>query len=290
MSLSLNIGTRGRPEPLKITIGETLRNTVRDDTRILISVDDDDPATINALDALPKDERIKVSIRPREDNRGEKSDRVLTEAPADVYMIGSDSVPILTKGYDQLVLDAAKLFPDGVGVICTQMQNASFPSFQAVTQKWVDLIGHIYCHDYPFWFIDHELDDLARMTGRIVFVDVADNAIPMRPTKTNRLRDLHFWCDYFDCATFRRRASAFRIIDQLDCPDYHKAMLRTWYHPVEARSLYLNHCARRDAAEIEAARGEPGEPDPGYLRAFDKARQTLKVMTREIQALRQEAA
>lgn len=290
MSLSINIGTRGRPEKLKITVTETLKNTVRDDTKILISIDEDDTKTIGALDTLPKDPRILFSIKPREDNRGEKSDRVLTEAPGDVYMVGSDSVPILTKGYDQIILNGRNLFPDHIGVICTAMQNASFPSFQAVTREWVDIVGHVYCHDYPFWFIDHELDDLARMTGRMVFVDVADNAIPMRPSKTNRLRDLVFWCDYYDTARFRRRATAFRIIDKLQCPQWQKKMMRTWHHPVEARSTWINECCRREADKIEAVRGEPGEPDPGYLRAFEKARQTLKEMNQEIKALYQEAA
>jgi hypothetical protein len=171
------------------------------------------------------------------------------------------------------------------------MANASFPAMQAVTQKWVDVVGYIYNPAYPFWFIDHELDDLCRMTGRYVFSPGFQvEHMSRRPGKTIRLRDLSFWCDYYDLAKFRRRALAHKVIDALDCPKWQKKVMRTWHAPVEARSDWIHNSIRPNASIIEQQRGEGGEPDPGYLRAFDRARQDVKAMQREIQALYQQAA
>jgi hypothetical protein len=282
MSVSINIGTRGRPEALKFTLENTLPHMTRKDTKVLISIDDDDAETIAAIDTLPKDDRLIFSVKPREDNRGAKSDRVLTEAPADIYMVAHDAVPIITPGWDQWLYNAGMLFPDGIGVINTQMANASFPIMQGVTRKWVEIVGHIYTHEYPFWFIDHELDDLCRMTGRGVYVAIHCEHVSTRPSKTIRMRDVAFWADYYDASIYRRRATAAKIIDALDEPAWRKRMLKTWYHPVESRSLNINYGVKQDAVRIEEHRGERGPPDPGYLRTFHKAREQLKLMQQEI--------
>jgi hypothetical protein len=291
MGLTINFGSRSRPDDLVQTLHESLPYLSRDDTKVLVSLDDDDQPSIDAIERFPKDPRIIVSVKPREDNRGEKCDRSLTEAPNDVYVVGHDAAPIITPGWDQMIVEAARMFPDGIGVVCSGMANASFPALQAVTQRWVDVVGYTYNPAYPFWFIDHELDDLCRMTGRFVFIPQLEVQIgPRRPAKTIRLRDLSFWCDYYDLAKLRRRITAERIIAALDQPKWQKKIMRTWFPPVEARSDWIHNSIRANALAIEQDRGERGEPDPGYLRAFERARQHVKAMKREIQTLFQQAA
>lgn len=301
MRLSINFGSRGRPEHLVKTITQVMPMVSRDDTRVLVCIDDDDQPSIDAIKLLPKDDRIAVSVKPREDSRGAKIDRALTEAPADLYMTGHDMAPIFTPAFDQKVINAARVFEDGIGVVLGPMANTNFPSAQIVTQGWVDLVGHIYCHDYPFWFIDHELDDLCRMTGRYVFTDIKiGTELAFRPRKTTRLRDLVFWMDYYDMARFRRRATANKIINAIDIPDAEKMIRATWYEMVEKRSLDLHANLRKQAAIIEfgwhdregnfhEGSGEGGEPDPGYVRAFEKARLAMIEMEKEVHGLREAA-
>lgn len=284
MGVTLILGSRGRPDALLQTLRDTLLVAARSDTRVLVCLDDDDRASLDAIPLFPKDDRIVVSVRPREDNRGEKCDRALTEAPNDVYAVGHDAASIITKGWDQVIVDGAAKFGDGIGVVCSGMANSSFPAMQAMTKRWVEIVGYIYNHEYPFWYIDHEVDDLCRMTGRFVFIEELEvDIFPRRPGKTLRMRDLHFWCDYYDLSRFKRRAVANRIIDALDCPDWQKDVMRTWYVPVEARSVNVNNSVRMNAFAIEQERGERGEPDPGYLRAFEKARANLKAMLSDLQ-------
>ena len=291
MNVTIGLATRGRPMQLGETIRRTLPNIVRPDTKLVVLADEDDIETIASEDEwCPGDARVKVSIRQREDTNGPKHDRVLTEYPADLYLTMHDCAPILTPGFDQAVVDAAALFGDGIGVINGPMANASFPAMQTVTAKWVEIVGYRYAHDYPYWFIDHELDDLARMTGRQIYLPIELSIAQMRPTKTIRLRDLRWWMDYFDTGVYRRRAKARKIIEALDEPEHRKEMLRTWYMPVEARSFAIHAGLRPHAAAVEKDRGEGGFPDQGYLRAFDNARVELIKMEVETRQLFAEAA
>lgn len=277
MSLTYIVGTRGRPNELITSVATTFENMVRDDTKMLICVDSDDLATIDVFDRLPLDPRVIVSIKHREDSRGEKCGRALTEAPGSIYMVGHDCNPVLTHGWDQIVYEASGLFPDGIGVVNTRMANASFPVMQGITSKLVEKLGYIYNPEYPFWFIDHEMDDFARMLGRNPYVDV--HVEQRRPGTTLRLRDVAFWAQYFDAMTLERRAKMHAIIDGDDfiAPGWMKGILKTAHPPIEARSLWINKQVRQTATSIEASRGQQG-PDDGYQRLLHAAEEKLIAM------------
>ena len=277
MKLTVIVQTRGRPHTVIPTVEKTLASCGRDDTRIMVQIDDDDELTLDAIDKFPKDGRVMLSIKPREDSRGEKYDRALTDCPADIYLLGVDFVPILTPAFDQVIINAARIYPDGIGCVYTPMCNASFPGLQAITAKMVEKIGYTYNHEYPFWFIDHELDDIARMIGRFTFVNIEANYTGMRQPKTHRLRDLKFWACYFDAMTIERRRKARAIIDdpEFESPEWMKEVLRNSYQLVEARSMHINAQVREASEQIEAMRGDTSPPDLGYLRLKKAAEQKL---------------
>lgn len=228
-----------------------------------------------------------MSVKPREDTRGQKSDRALTEAPADVYLHGADYAPILTPDFDAKILEAASIWPDGIGVVYTQMCDELVPMLQAPTARYVELVGHTYNHDYPFWFIDHEMADIAWHIGRINFADVCVDQ-KLRPSTTTRLRDVEFWAAYYDLMRLERRDRARRIIRSPDfqAPEWFKDQLYNWYPLVAERSKGRNRRVRSNAKAIEAERGEKGPPDDGYVRAKLQAEQKLMVIYNKNTALR----
>ncbi len=278
MKLTIDIISRGRPGLLLDTVNQTLPNISRDDTTLFVALDEDDAAGRSCIDKMPADNRVKVSVKPREDSRGEKYDRALVEAPADVYLLGVDCAPLLTPAFDQIIVNAARLFPDGIGCVYTPMANASFPGYQAPTAKLVEKLGCTYNHEYPYWFIDHELDDICRMIGRYVCIDIDVDLKRRRPDNTQRMWDLAFWTAYFDVMTLERRARARAIIksEDFECPAWQKIVLCNSYQPIESRSHWINSNVRAQAAEIEAQRGEKDPPDEGYKRA--KARAEAKLL------------
>lgn len=287
-SLTINIATRSRPALLRETIQRTLPNISLKSTTLMISVDQDDQATINSLDTLPKTKSLVVSIKPREDSRGAKYDRALTEAPADIYLPAVDYAPITTPGFDQAIINAARIWPDGIGVVYSPMVDELVPFLQCPTAKFVEKLGYIYSHEYPYWFIDHEIADIAWMVGRINFAQFEVDS-SKRPQKTLRMRDLAFWASYYDLMALDRRAKARQIIKSADfeAPDWLKLQLCNWYQLVESRSCAhngRNARVRGGAASMEASRGEDGPPDEGYLRIKARAEEKLNQLYTALRA------
>lgn len=285
MSLTIIIPTRGRPSLLQRTLETSLPNVKRDDTKILVCADEDDPLTLDCLSMLPKDGRMSISIKPREDSRAEKYDRALIEAPADIYLPTVDCASLLTPGFDDIIVEKAKLFPDGIGCVYTEMANASFPKLQGITARLIEKLGYMYCPDYPFWFIDHDMDDICRMIGRYICTDIVLENASMRTAKTHRLRDLEFWVNFFDLSTPRRIKLAASVVNSpdFDCPAWQKEMVNTWHNVVAARSWYISCGVVGAAKQIEESRGNEGPPDEGYVRLKAKAEIKMREMFAELQ-------
>jgi hypothetical protein len=224
------------------------------------------------------DERVHISIKPREDTRGEKYDRALTECPADVYLPAVDYAPILTPGFDNKIIEAACLFPDGIGCVYTPMANMSFPQLQGITQGLVNKLGYIYPPWFPFWFIDHWMDDLAKMIDRISFADIHVDCTSHRPKQTIGMRDVAFWAWLFDAGQPLRRRQATSIIEGEDFkePYWRKEVLLRRFPLIEYNSFAINNHVRTHAASIERDRGFDGSPpDERYMRIKAKAEKLL---------------
>ncbi len=217
-------------------------------------------------------------MKPREDSRGEKYDRALSEAPADIYLPATDYGAILTPSFDARILKAAQIWPDGIGVVYTKMCDELVPMLQAPTARYVETAGEgcIYSHQYPYWFVDHEMADMAWMIGRVNFADVVVTQ-EKRPNSTHRLRDVEFWAKYFEFMALDRRNRAKSVINspEFQAPDWLKEQMSNWHPLVEMRSRARNQRVISNAKAMEADRGEQGPPDEGYIRAKLRAEKRL---------------
>ncbi len=150
------------------------------------------------------------------------------------------------------------------------------PMLQAPTAKYVEMVGYTYSPEYPFWFVDHEMADMAWMIGRINFADV-EVTQEKRPDNTHRMRDLEFWAKYYEFMALDRRNKARGIINSPDfqAPDWFKEQLSNWHPLVEMRSRARNQRVISNAKAMEADRGEQGPPDEGYIRAKLRAEKRL---------------
>jgi hypothetical protein len=272
MKLTIALATRGRPPLLAQTLNRTLACIEDPNTRLVVLVDEDDHPT-NGLTV--RDDRVVVSIAPREDSLGGKYNRALRIAPAEVYMTMVDYAPHVTPGFDKRIVEAAELFPDGIGVIYNHMANLSFPSLNAVTARWAELTGGIYPEIFPYWFVDHWLDDLARMTDRIACAEVSAD-VAMRPG-TQEQREPAFWAMVFDTLAIERRQVALSVIHEMDEPAWRKDVLRSRLHLVEERSRMVNTFVRRMPGADEST-------DERYQRIRERAMDRLRKVAGELQA------
>lgn len=284
MNLTINLVTRGRPERLLHTIEQTLPNIALDTTKLLVSVDDDDQPTLDVLSRLPRDERIIPVIRPREDALGAKWNRALLY-PADVYMPMGDYTPVMTPGFDRVILDA-NVFPDGIGAIYSHMANLSFPSIWCVTHGLAERLGWMCPPYFPYWFVDHWVDDIAKLIDRISFADI-QISVYEKP-QTQEVREVAFWSTLFDSQRLIRRAQARAIIDDplfLE-PEWRKDILRTHHPLIEYKSQWVNDMVR---SWPSSAWAEQAVTDGGgrYDRLRSKA---VDMIADQLPALRMEIA
>lgn len=279
--LVISLATRNRPQFLFETVKRTVTNCTNANTQIVIQADADDYATLGLLTDKGSqfDARVTINVQKREDTIAAKWNRALT-IPADVYLIAADDDPCVTEGFDQKILDAAALFPDGIGMVFGHPANASFSNFIGCTRKWCDLLGYIVPEHFPYWFCDHWIDDIARITGRIAFADVKGDQ--SKVPGTQELREPSWWATWFDANYLRRRVEAHKIIDALDEPDWRKQILRSHHPLIEFRSKWINDNVRTQARGLEAASGSLSLLDPRYQRVKTSAMEALPNILREL--------
>lgn len=245
MQLTICLATRARPERLLDTVTRTVGMMGEANTQMVVSIDDDDQPSQDIRSQIEGiDDRVIVDSRPREDALGAKWDRGI-EYGGDVFLPQADYTPYITPGFDSKVLEAANLFPDGIGVVYTNMANASFPRSQGATRGLVDKLGFMYPPYFPYWFVDHWLHDIALLIDRISFADVDVDAGPAK-LPTQEMRDVQWWATFFDSQRLVRRRQARAIIDSPDFlePEWRKELLRQHYPLIEFRSQNINDSVR----------------------------------------------
>lgn len=255
MRLSCNIATRQRPDLLRQTIETTLRNVSLSATTVMVSVDADDETSAKIANEYLAE--IAVSIEPREDSLGEKYNRVLKVAPADIYMPMVDYAPVITKGFDAKVIEAASVYPDGYACVVGPLANLSFACVYAVTHKFAEKTGGIFPPYFPYWFIDHWLDDVARMTDRMVLGHVVTDFWSRRPGTMER-REPGFWGTFFDRMAWERERQANAVIDASDFDETpaRKLALKRNFPLFHQRSAMINDNCRSPQMPSDPSRDE----------------------------------
>jgi hypothetical protein len=248
--LLIGLVTRGRPELLKITVEKTLENLREPDSLIVILADEDDQKMKDAALEF-NDPRVVMDVRPREDSIGGKVNRVMA-MEWEVYFHMTDYVPYTTPGFDTKVLEAASIFPDGIGVVYNHMANLSFSFANGVTRKLADKMGYVYPEYFPYWFVDHWLDDIARIIDRIAVAEVSCQYADGRKPNTQEHREPGFWGACFTALVLERREIARKIIDSADFiePEWRKRLMRRHHTLIEERSALLNNSLKGMPANV----------------------------------------
>ena len=274
--LVISLATRGRPQQLLDTIRRSVANWTHPETVMQLQLDADDQLVINAVTAAGYEAWMPSSGHgvfwtavAREDTIAAKWNRALS-IPADLYLVAADDDPYVTPGYDTKLLEAASRFPDGIGMVYGHMANASFSGVVAPTRGFVDRLGHIFPEYFPYWFVDHWTDDIARMIGRISFADVRTDQ--SKAGKTQELREPAWWATWFDAAYLVRREIADIIIFDRDFqePQWRKDVLLAGRPLIESRSRWINDNVRANARQLEGWSGNQAQDDR-YKRIKAKA-------------------
>lgn len=218
MKINVCTPTRGKPDHLREFVTESIANSVLDEMRFVIGLDDDDPHHLEALKAV-SGQKVIHSIAGREDALGAKYNRCAKAYDADIYVMGLDDVAIKTPGWDAMLVAAAGVFPDGIGCVYfgKEPHGESLPSMQAATKRLVELMGFFVVPHYPFWWGNTSLDEIAHMIGRIVVAEDIETRYPTTFDKPQR-RDIAFWGEFFDKTRPWREQIAEKVLREIRKP------------------------------------------------------------------------
>jgi hypothetical protein len=185
-------------------------------------------------------------------------------------MIKGDDDPLTGKDVDSKLLEAAKAFPDGLGMVYGHYANLSFPGVMCVTAGVTERLQCIMPEHFPYWFCDHWMDDLARMIGRIAFADVRTDQSQAKPTQ--ECREPFWWATWFDAAAELRHVIADDLIANLKDEPWRKKMYKANYPWIDMRSRMINDGVRMNARQLEWMNGQPlSLKDERYQRVKEKA-------------------
>jgi len=282
--VAMVIATRGNSQTLLKTITENLRGTVLASTKIVLGLDEDDPALEEARKiaaSFGTRANVKAVVGPRPDSIGGVYNRCAAQEPADIYIPGADDVIIRTHGWDERILNATQKMPDFIGVIgCGKMPvESALPGTYAVTQPLIDRMGFFLQPYTPFWWMDTWLFEIAVMIGRLVplkvSLDFGDNW-----AKTRGMRDLSYWATFFDDMRGHRRAIAERIVNapEFQAPDGVKTQLLERMDALCQTFLRSNSRLRDPAyaAEIMKTFAHNAPEDERYIRIKERSIEVLQ--------------
>lgn len=195
MNIALCIASRGHPIDLLRVIKET-DERVKDPSSVTISValDDDDESNPEKPETKSN---LVWSIGPREDSLGAKYNRAATNAPADYYALGADDNVFKTQDWDEKIREGVSLLPDNFGFIYFGRLDGTLPTQMAIPHALIERQGFLFPPYFPFWFHDTWTDEIAHMTGKVLWVGIEVEEIGGRG-KTRGLQDLSMWTSLFE--------------------------------------------------------------------------------------------
>jgi hypothetical protein len=93
-------------------------------------------------------------------------------ADGDVVMLCADDLRFRSEGWDTLVEDAARTFPDGIGLMYGRDGHADerMATHPFVTRRWVDTVGRFTAPYFAADYVDLWLHDVAKRVGRAVYL------------------------------------------------------------------------------------------------------------------------
>lgn len=252
MKLVISLATRGRPDLVVDTIRKSVKNWTNPETVMQVQLDHDDPVPYDYLVKQKIHERVLINVRQREDTIAAKWNRAML-IPADVYTVAADDDPYVTPGYDDRILEAARRFPDGIGMVYGNMANLSFTGSLSMTSKLARMLGYIQPEYFPYWFCDHWTDDVVKIMGRSTYADFRTDQA--KAGATQEMREPDFWATFFDACYLKRRREAKRIMDSPEFmgEQWQKDLIYSNHPLIEQRSRTLNSFVRQQSKQLSAA-------------------------------------
>lgn len=212
--LAMLVTSRGNPEWLLMMCLAFIRTAKSPDLiRFCIRVDTDDLETIAILPHIAKHMRFNYIIDFRPTSLGACVNKLAAGFPeADYYCVLNDDVLPMTENWDEKIRET---LDDGDVSVWAHSNGQESADYPILTKKWVAAQGgKIFTAYFPFWFDDRWLNDVV-VIGAPERLKRVPIQLLARKAKTQRMRDLKFWFDYYVALEPERLDQAQAVCDAL---------------------------------------------------------------------------
>lgn len=244
--ISVLVLTRGRPASFKEMLASLAHHASRRDLMDLwVYIDEDDPTAPELLNGNLSDKAgfpIHFHVRPRPDSLCGAATELweVSTSNAGIYLGCADDYLMATPGWDDRIREKFSCYPDRI--VLGQITDPSLPDrllYMALSAEWINLLGYIVPPVFPTWYGDTWLEEIGDFVQRriVLGVEMIRNG---GKSKTQRLRDVAFWYDFF------RRTQILRL-------EAAESLRRCMYPPGSPEYEASREQANRQAQELAAS-------------------------------------
>jgi hypothetical protein len=273
MNITVIIPSRKRVRGLSAVL-TSLHNleSGKHNVQYIVGCDEDDKATINLCAMIQRDMPNKFSYKvgPRPKTLGGLVNHLAELVPGEVYTALCDDLICTTPHWDKLIAEAVMLKP--YGVFWWKNAFEFLVTYAIVTERWRQAAGGIFCGHFPYWFEDLWLFEQWTMATDEEALGV-NCCIAEKMTGTIRMRELSFWCDFFNKTRTHRVTQSKEIAARLGLSEPKKS---GEFAEIMAKGI----AARMTPELIEQIerQGDASSPEESYLAAKADAIKMLEAI------------
>lgn len=272
MKIIVPIATRSRPMRLAGALHSlTTLASGRNEIEYVVRVDSDDNDTYRVMAALKETYGCRVLVSGRPVTLAQSWNECVADSDWDACAIIADKHLCLTQSWDECIRDVIET-QNRAGCrwhLITAPEETAF----VMSRKWYDMKQSLLPEYFAFWFAERwqmEVHILAFGYG----ITLVTNMMLAEPRlKTQGLRDLDFWFDFFSKTRFMRLQEAHRLAIAFNAA------------PIDPTS-FLADMAKMDEWQLPRIplyykeRGEPvGEPSGEYKLCKLRAEKLLTLLS-----------
>lgn len=268
MKIGCVMVTRGRPKQASaaIEIAKSL-SSGRHEIEFIVCCDDDDYETQKELS------NYRLSIAPAPVALGEIWNRGAREIDADIICPIIDDSYIAAPDWDQLIVSMLERLPPAAKLLgWNDRANPGLMTLPILGADWYRAAG-LYPGWFPYWFYDTWVAEVYSFVNGSLPLLPSELLLVAKKGKTQRMRDLGFWWDFYSRLRPERLEEAKRIRAHFNVaePDL-KPVIDYW----EARDNHFRPLL--PAMEAVMSDGSSQLPTERYIQAKRAAEEKLRML------------
>lgn len=271
MKIIVPIATRGRAMRLAGVLHSlTTMESGKNEIEYVVRIDHDDLTTIDLKHDLQHTFGCKFVVGDRPVALGQSWNECVSHKEWDGCAIMADKHLVLTRNWDEcvrIIIEDQKQAGCRWNLVTSPEETALI-----ISRRWYDTQGRIFPEYFPFWFAERWMMEVHILAFGYGIPLVQDMPLAEPNLKTQGLRDLEFWFDFFTRTRHLRLEEAMKL-----AVAFHRAPIDPLKHLADMKKADEWQIPRIPMYYADRGAGE-SPPSPQYIEAKQRAEQLLMLL------------